>query len=123
MHKLRTYIISLFLLGVFLIPSIVNVFHHHENAFICSAKNEKNYHVYHEKCSICSFHFSIYTSEQNHFHSIVNIFYSKIIYKYFSANFIKSNDFSFLLRAPPVYRSCYASNLAKGKIYCLIFKS
>jgi len=107
MHKLRTYIISLFLLGVFLTPSVVYTFHHHKHTLICSTKNEKHNQSQHEKCPICSFHFSIYTSEQNNFQSIISVFYNKIIYKFYSANFIKSNCFSFLLRGPPICRSWY----------------
>ena len=117
MHKLRTYIISLFLLGVFLTPLVVNVFHHHEHVFICSAKNEKHYHTYHEKCPICSFHFSIYTSEKNLIQSVIKVFYCKVNYSYFSTKYLTSDSFSYLLRGPPVCKSRYMLQIGLNQQY------
>ncbi|HHV86128.1 MAG TPA: hypothetical protein GXX42_10025 [Petrimonas sp.] len=55
-------IVSLFLLFVFILPSIVKLEHHHEH-FESKAKNEKHYHVFHEKCAVCDFEFSIFSSD------------------------------------------------------------
>jgi len=52
-------IISLFLLLVFLTPSIVKLEHHHEHIFH-KTTNEKHFNLFHEKCAICSFEFSVF---------------------------------------------------------------
>ena len=94
-------IASLFLLLVFLFPTIVIIEHHHEQ-FTCNAKNEKHYHEFHEKCSICSFEFSVYSSDienidlqkekplDNYFCNYSSLYYSNL------------SQYSFLLRAPPL---------------------
>jgi len=93
-------ITSLLLLLVFLLPSIVKLEHHHEH-FKCTTKNEKHYHVFHDRCGICNFEFSVF------FPSIENIVlqkenpldsYSNNYNSRYNSNL---SQFSFLLRAPP----------------------
>jgi hypothetical protein len=98
-RKLKN-IASLFLLLVFLFPTIVIIEHHHEQN-TCNAKNEKHYHNLHEKCGICSFEFSLFSSENenivllnekpldNYFNNYTSLYYSNL------------SEYSFLLRAPP----------------------
>jgi hypothetical protein len=100
---LRKYnnITSLLLLLVFLFPSIVRLDHHHEQ-FKCDAKNEKHYHISHEKCGICNFEFSVFSS--------VNIDNElqrqppsdRYCNNYSSVYFSPHTQFSYLLRAPPL---------------------
>jgi hypothetical protein len=93
-------IASLLLLSVFLLPSIVKLEHHHEH-FECKAKNEKQYHVFHEKCAVCNFEFSIFSSD---FENIVlqkKQPVSKYCNNYRSVNYSTLSKYSFLLRAPP----------------------
>jgi hypothetical protein len=93
-------ITSLLLLLVFLLPSIVKLEHHHEH-FNCHAENEKHLHNFHEKCAVCSFEFSDFSSDieiidtvnekplDNYSNSYSSIYYSTL------------SQYSFLLRAPP----------------------
>jgi hypothetical protein len=93
-------IASLFLLLVFILPSIVRLEHHHEH-FECKAKNEKHYHVFHEKCAVCNFEFSIFSSD---FEKIVlpkEQPVAKYCNNYRSVNYSTLSKYSFLLRAPP----------------------
>lgn len=100
MNRKYKNIASLLLLLVFLLPSIVKIGHHHEH-FECNAKNEKHYHVFHEKCAICNFEFSVFLSsvkniqlqKENPFDAYCNNYDSR-----FNSNLSR---FSFLLRAPP----------------------
>ena len=46
---------------VFLLPNIVKLEHHHQH-IIYQAKNEKQYHVFQDKCVICNFEFSNFLS-------------------------------------------------------------
>jgi len=93
-------IVSLFLLLVFLLPSIVKLEHHHEH-FECKEKNAKHFHEFHEKCAVCNFEFSVFSSE------FVNIVLTKekpltnYCNNYKSVNYSTLTKYSFLLRAPP----------------------
>jgi hypothetical protein len=94
-------IISVFLLLVFLLPSLLKFEHHHED-FKCKAINEKHIHVHHEKCVVCSFEFPVFFSDD------ANIdFRKEIPLEYFrnnydSVDFSNLSQFSFSLRGPPV---------------------
>ena len=97
-------ITSILLLLVFLFPTIVISEHHHEH-FVCKAKNEKHFHELHDKCAICSFEFSIYTSVKE---EIVLQKDKPLVYYYSNYNspyFYNHSAYSFLLRAPPIYTS------------------
>ncbi|MFA6403790.1 MAG: hypothetical protein WCX31_19495 [Salinivirgaceae bacterium] len=87
-------------LMVFLMPSVVKFEHHHES-FICNAKHEKHYHVYHEKCEICNFEFSAFSSGFDTFdlpnHQPLDSYVNHYTSRYSSA----LSQHSFLLRGPP----------------------
>jgi len=100
MNRKFKNISSLLLLLVFLLPSIVKLEHHHEH-FECKAKNEKHYHVFHEKCAVCHFEFSVYSSD---FKNIVLPKEQPVVKycnNYKSVNYSTLSKYSFLLRAPP----------------------
>jgi hypothetical protein len=97
-------IASQLLLMVFLFPSIIKLEHHHEHVLLPTA-NELAHTVLSEKCAICNFEFSVFHT------SIENISFLKEIPEDSYCNNYDSRDcsnlckFSFLLRAPPVFRS------------------
>ena len=93
-------ITSILLLLVFLLPSIVKIEHQHEH-FICKAKNEKHFHVFHEKCYICNFEFSVFSSDIEHNDLIKGKPFDNYRNNYLSVNDPLYSKFSFLLRAPP----------------------
>ena len=93
-------IASLLLLLVFLLPSIVKLEHHHEH-FECKAKNEKHYHVLHEKCAVCNFEFSVFSSDFENIVLSKEQPLDKYCNNYKSVNYSTLPKYSFLLRAPP----------------------
>jgi hypothetical protein len=94
-------IAALILLVVFLLPSIVKLEHHHKH-FICNAKNEKHYHTYHERCEICNFEFSVFSSEIKNSDLQKEQILDNYCNNYCSEYYSNHHTFSFLLRAPPV---------------------
>lgn len=98
-HKFKN-IISVFLLLVFLLPSIVKLEHHHEH-FQCKAKNEKHFHEYHEKCAVCSFEFSVFSSDFKYFALPKEHPVAKYCINYRSVHYSSLSEYSFSLRAPP----------------------
>jgi hypothetical protein len=97
-------IASLLLLLVFLFPTTVIMEHHHEH-FECKAKNEKHYHEFHEKCAVCNFDFSVFSPVYKDIISQKNNPLSHYSNNYISLYYSRLSDYSFLLRAPPVYTS------------------
>lgn len=93
-------IISLFLLLVFILPSIIKLEHHHEQ-FECKAKNEKHFHEYHEKCAVCSFEFSVFSSGYKNFILPKEQPVAKYCNNYRSVHYSSLSKYSFSLRAPP----------------------
>lgn len=93
-------ITSSLLLMVILLPSIVKLEHHHKHSFPDTQTANHNL-FFTEKCSICSFEFSVFLSDFgcsdlpkekpsiNYFNNYDSVYHS---------NFSK---FSFSLRAPP----------------------
>lgn len=94
-------ITSIFLLLVFLLPSIVKLEHHHEH-FECKAINEKHYHVLHDKCVICNFEFSVFLSNTGDIDFQKENPLEYFCNNYDSVYFSNLSQFSFLLRAPPI---------------------
>jgi hypothetical protein len=89
---------------VFILPSIVKLehhLHHHHEKFECKAKHEKHYHIFHEKCSICTFTFSVFSSSCIKVALTKKYGAAKDCNEYISANFSPQIEYSFLLRAPP----------------------
>ncbi|HNW98858.1 MAG TPA: hypothetical protein PKK00_10655 [Bacteroidales bacterium] len=100
-NKSYKNIISIFLLGIFLLPTIIKLEHHHEH-YIYKSDNKKHIHEFHHKCEICKFEFSTYTPspvKTANSKNVINYFYNNI---YTSAVFIEQNILSFSLRAPPL---------------------
>lgn len=94
--------ISFILLMTLLAPMIILLEHHHHDHFVCQAKDVKHFHVSHEKCTICSYEFSVYASVDKHdLKYKVNPFAIYPI-SYQSAYYSSLADYSFQLRAPPV---------------------
>jgi len=93
-------IASLLLLVVFLFPSFVKLEHHHDH-FNCNVKNEKHYHEFHHSCSICSFEFSVFSSESDNISIACDKPKDNYNNNYSSRFYSNLSQFSFLLRAPP----------------------
>jgi len=93
-------IISLLMVLILLMPSIVKLEHHHEH-FICKAKNEKHYHVFHEKCGICNFEFSVFSSDIENIDLQKEKPLNNYCNNYSSVYYSNLSQFSYLLRAPP----------------------
>lgn len=102
MRKLKIHIIPLFLLWIFLTPIVVQSIHQHEHASEFTSKNEKHFHVYHEKCPICAFHFSIFISVHKYLKVAVKEIYRRVAYSYKTVFVEKPYYLSLLLRGPPV---------------------
>lgn len=90
----------LLLLLVFLAPSIVKLEHYHQR-FICGAKNNQHLHEHHDKCAVCNFEFSVFSSDEYHFEQPKEITNENYQNTYKSADYSNSLTLSFLLRAPP----------------------
>jgi len=93
-------IVSLFLLLVFVLPSIVKLEHHHEH-FECKAKNEKHLHEYHKKCAVCSFELSVFSSHYNYYINPKEQPVAKYSNNYRSVHYSSLSKYLFSLRAPP----------------------
>jgi hypothetical protein len=96
-------IVSLFFLWVFLYPTVVKFEHHHKQD---DPKHEKGIAVkpYEEKCEICKFEFSVFTSDSKQV-ELPHIKPTDRYTEYYtSPEIIASSDFNFLLRAPPVWQ-------------------
>jgi hypothetical protein len=98
-RKFNSIAATLFLL-VFLLPTIVKLEHHHEH-LVSVTINDRQNQVFHGKCAICDFEFSVFLTlgenidlqKENPLDSYCNNYNSR----YNSSLFL----FSFLLRAPP----------------------
>ena len=106
MTKKLKNIISITLVFIFLIPMTIKLldgaFHHHEH-FHCTAKTEKHFHKYHEKCPIPGFELSFFSVEkffqtlQKHDFCVEQ----SDIYNFTPC--CNYSEYSFLLRAPPIF--------------------
>jgi len=102
LQKVKNHIIPIFLLWIFLTPVVVQNIHQHEHAFHHTVKKEKHFHVYHEKCPICAFHFSIFTSAHKCLKIAVKEVYRRVVNSYKTVFIEKTYYLSHLLRGPPV---------------------
>jgi len=102
MKFLKTHIIPLLLLWIFINPLIVKYFHLHEIPFHCSAKSEKHFHSFHSKCGICTFHFSNFIGYYKYDRPTVKQKYRELDYPIKTIYNKKSCHHSTLLRAPPI---------------------
>jgi len=89
-----------FLVLILLFPTFVKLEHNHHH-FSCLSKTEKHIHQGHDRCSICSFEYSVFiygnlsvSAAEGKFVDIYSNIYKSSVY---------FNDFkyNFLLRAPP----------------------
>jgi hypothetical protein len=96
------HIISLLLAFALLAPNVVILEHHHDH-FVCHAKNEKHFHVHHEKCLVCSFEFSLYSLGNRAAASLKAEHNSGYNNNYRQDYFLNNLKYSFLLRAPPAF--------------------
>lgn len=117
MKIIKTYIISLFLLGIFLYPSVIKITHKHKPTFHCSAKNEKHFHEHHEKCIICAFYFSHFIQQKKLCNSFIKEVFQELIFTYKSILVQKPYYVALLLRGPPL-----TNGLIISLSHCLIVK-
>lgn len=92
-------VLSLFMLAVLLWPSVLKLDHHHDFYTVPAAGNQLA--ETHEKCSVCSFEFSIFLQDDaviasGHVEEVRREFplYDK-------RNNISVSEYTYLLRAPP----------------------
>lgn len=87
---------------VLLMPAIIKLEHHHDR-FVCNAKTEKHFHIFHEKCPVCSFEFSVFLQDKIDA-AIAN---TELTFHYnnsnYTFNYSDLSKFSFLLRGPPEF--------------------
>jgi hypothetical protein len=100
MNRKLKNIASLLLLAIFLFPSFIKLEHHHEH-FSCNAKNEKHFHEFHHNCSICSFEFSVFSSDSEIISIACDNLCDTYSNNYSSQLYSNLSQFSFSLRAPP----------------------
>lgn len=100
MGKFRK-ITSVLLLLVFLLPSVVKIEHRHKSA-VSNLTDEKTHPRFKENCPVCNFEYSAFLSGYKD--NILADEYQADRYciNYISRNINNLNQFSFLLRAPPV---------------------
>jgi len=98
--KIIQQIANIFLLLVFLTPSVIKLEHNHER-FACKAEHIDHFHEYHDNCAVCNFEFSAFSPQDYHFEEYVQI--THIIYQnlYKSQRYSNSLKHTFSLRGPP----------------------
>lgn len=117
MSLVKNYIISFFLLWIFLAPSVVKVLHKHEHVFQCTAKNEKHFHVHQEQCPICAFQFSLFTQQHKNYKIFIKEVFYELVCSYKSV-FIKIPYYlSLQLRGPPVTNDLVSNIHFKSLFY------
>lgn len=102
MNKTIKHIPALVLLWVFLFPSMVKFEHYHEVSKINRTADGKQLDVLHEKCYVCSFEFSIFSTDS----LTLDFEDERLLVDYCNnykwAYYSSLSNYSFLLRAPPV---------------------
>jgi len=94
-------ITSLLLLLVFLMPTIIKFEHHHVH-LTSNVKNDKHYPEFKEKCAICDFEFSVFSSEVVIIDLQKEQYFDTYCNNYSSFSYSKHSIHSFSLRAPPL---------------------
>jgi len=100
MIRILKNIISFSVLMAFLWPSLIKLEHHHEHVSCC-ADQGLNYHSYHDKCQVCDFEFSFFSSELVYFELEKDKPIENYVDGYSSEFHVISAPFAFLLRGPP----------------------
>jgi len=101
MIKKLKHIASLLLVLVFLAPTMVKLGHHHDH-FRCKTPEVNHFHEHHEKCEICKFEFSIFSTDEDDLTKQKIRPSDHFKNNYQSLKFPNHSQFSSLLRAPPV---------------------
>lgn len=104
MSKKLKNIISVYLVIIFLSPTIVKLFDssfHHHNHFVCNAKTERHFHKYHEICPIPSFDLPSFSLIKSKFETQNTFLIHEILISFISDFCLCNSNYSYLLRAPP----------------------
>ncbi|MFP4047986.1 MAG: hypothetical protein ACLFT4_09560 [Bacteroidales bacterium] len=106
MHRKVKHTIAISLVIVLLLPMTIKLFdglfHHHDH-FHCTAKNEKHFHKYHEKCPIPGFELSFFSIEKHFQNKNYQEFGEEQSEAYSFRPCCDNSSYSFLLRAPPIF--------------------
>ena len=102
MNLRKKHIIPLFLIWVFLTPTVVRYVHIYVHQHKYEECDEKHFAEHHEKCLIGDFHFSNFTSTHKYFKDEVKEVYRRVVYSYKTVFVEKLYYFSLLLRGPPL---------------------
>jgi hypothetical protein len=94
------HIIAISLLTVFLLPSVIKTEHHHEH-FVCHHGGETHLHEYHEKCLVCKFEFSLYTTRVCEDQDAHHEYSDSYANNYCTEAYQSHPEFDYSLRAPP----------------------
>jgi len=79
---------------------MVKLGHHHDH-YRCITPKVKHFHEQHEKCEVCKFEFSVFSTEKAEIDLQTEKLIDRFRNNYQSLNFTNHSQFSFLLRAPP----------------------
>lgn len=100
LRNILTVTLTLLFLGPSFVQLLDAAFHHHDR-FICTAKHDHHFHVYHKKCEISAFELSHFTKQKTTVVSGISFTRDDLILDFFSNHFTGQSEYSFLLRAPP----------------------
>jgi hypothetical protein len=103
-RKLKSFF-SVFLLAVFLLPTVVKEVHtvSHEKRFHCDANGEQHIHVLHHDCNLCDFVLPVVSSPSNVDTNFSLFYFASVVFSHQAEVYFSSSRFSSaLLRAPPV---------------------
>lgn len=85
-----------------LTPSIIKLEHHHSHSE-CNSNTEKKVQTFHEKCLICSFEFSVFSSTKSEPLSEKAEYKDRYNKRPYSSYYSDCSEYSFSLRAPPLF--------------------
>lgn len=95
--------ISILLVPMLFLPSVIRIEHHHEH-FDIPVKSGKFYYPAHEKCSVCSFEYSVFLSENINIASTkAELLKDTYTNCYTPFHYSDLSNYSFSLRAPPIF--------------------
>jgi hypothetical protein len=99
MNHRRGKYFSLFLIGIFLFPSVVKLEHHHE--LVNYSHSEKSSQAYHNDCPICDFHFSLFIEQNLGIEVALPSYFDQYENLYKTPHIVFLAYILFLYRAPP----------------------
>jgi uncharacterized protein with PIN domain len=85
-------------------PTVIRFGHHHQNHehVISKVNNEKHFPEFKERCAICDFEFSVFSSDEINTALPKEQHSDRYCINYSSFIYSKHSVHSFLLRAPPI---------------------